>query len=143
MARSRRFRVSKRHRREVAGGSHFLAVSLKMYFGYAQTVDWCERVSTMARQIPALADGLVELTVFPSFAALKVAVGYLRRDPVSVGAQDMFWQDNGPFTGEVGGPELREVGCRFVEMGHSERRRFFGETNETWRANWRPLLAMT
>lgn len=49
----------------------FFGVSLKMYFGYAQTVDWCERVSTMAQQMPALHDGLVELTVFPSFATLS------------------------------------------------------------------------
>ena len=108
----------------------FFGVSLKMYFGYAQAVDWCQRVSTMARQLPGLADGQVELTVFPSFAALKVAVEIFAGTPVSVGAQDIFWQDSGPFTGEVGGPELREVGCRFVEVGHAERRRIFGETNE-------------
>ncbi len=85
----------------------------------------------MAQQIPALADGLVELAVFPSFATLTAAVGTFAGTPVSVGAQDLFWEDRGPFTGEVGGSELREVGCRFVEIGHSERRRFFGETNET------------
>jgi triosephosphate isomerase (TIM) len=109
----------------------FFGVSLKMYFGYAQTVDWCQRVSAMAAELPALADGHVELAVFPGFATLSAAVGTFAGSPVGVGAQDMFWEDRGPFTGEVGGPELREVGCRFVEIGHSERRRFFGETNET------------
>jgi triosephosphate isomerase len=108
----------------------FFGVSLKMYFGYAQAVDWCERVSTLAQQIPGLADGQVELTVFPSFAALSVAAEIFAGTPVSVGAQDIFWEDRGPFTGEVGGAELREVGCRFVEVGHAERRRMFGETNE-------------
>jgi triosephosphate isomerase (TIM) len=108
----------------------FFGVSLKMYFGYAQAVEWCERVSTLAQQLPGLADGRVELAVFPSFAALSVAVGTFAGTAVSVGAQDIFWQDSGPFTGEVGGPELREVGCRFVEIGHAERRRIFGETNE-------------
>ncbi len=109
----------------------FFGVSLKMYFGYAQTVDWCERVMAMAHQLPALADGWVELSVFPSFAALSAAVRTFAGTPVGVGAQDMFWEDRGPFTGEIGGSELREVGCRFVEIGHSERWRLFGETNET------------
>jgi triosephosphate isomerase (TIM) len=102
-----------------------------MYFGYAQTVDWCHRVSAMAQRLPAVADGRVELTVFPSFAALSAAAGTFAGTPVSIGAQDIFWEDRGPFTGEVGGSELREVGCRFVEIGHAERRRFFGETNDT------------
>jgi triosephosphate isomerase len=101
-----------------------------MYFSYAQTVAWCQRVSTMAQQLPALADGHVELTVFPSFVALSAAAGTFAGTPVSIGAQDIFWEDRGPFTGEVGGSELREVGCRFVEVGHAERRRYFGETNE-------------
>jgi triosephosphate isomerase (TIM) len=102
-----------------------------MYFGYAQTVDWCEKVSTMAQQLPALADGEVELAVFPSFATLSAAAGTFAGTRVTLGAQDIFWEDSGPFTGEVGGSELREVGCRFVEIGHAERRRFFGETNAT------------
>jgi len=109
----------------------FFGVSLKMYFGYAQTVDWCERVSTMAQQLPALTEGEVELAVFPSFATLSAVAGTFAGTGVTVGAQDIFWEDSGPFTGEVGGSELREVGCRFVEIGHAERRRFFGETNDT------------
>jgi triosephosphate isomerase len=108
----------------------FFGVSLKMYFGYAETVDWCERVATMAQRLPALAKGQVELSVFPTFAALSAAVGAFAGTPVKVGAQDLFWEDGGPFTGEVSGSELRELGCRFVEVGHAERRRYFGETNE-------------
>ena len=60
----------------------FFGVSLKMYFGYAQTVDWCERVMAMAHQLPALADGWVELSVFPSFAALSAAVRTFAGTPV-------------------------------------------------------------
>jgi len=101
-----------------------------MYFGHAQTVAWCERVATMAQRLPAIAGGQVELIVFPTFASLNAAVGAFAGTPVKVGAQDLFWEDRGPFTGEGGGSELREMGCRFVEVGHAERRRYFGETNE-------------
>jgi triosephosphate isomerase len=49
---------------------------------------------------------------------------------VSVGAQNLFWEDRGAFTGEVSGVMLRELGCRYVEVGHAERRPLFGESNE-------------
>jgi triosephosphate isomerase len=49
---------------------------------------------------------------------------------VLVGAQNLFWEDRGAFTGEVSGVMLRELGCRYVEVGHAERRRLFGEGNE-------------
>jgi triosephosphate isomerase len=49
---------------------------------------------------------------------------------IEVGAQDLHWEDTGPFTGEVSGAELAEVGCTMVEVGHAERRSLFGETDE-------------
>ena len=48
-----------------------------------------------------------------------------------MGAQDLFWEDSGAFTGEVSAPMLKEAGAEFVIIGHSERRQYFGETNET------------
>jgi triosephosphate isomerase (TIM) len=105
----------------------FFGVSLKMYFGHAQTLDWCERVARLARRSPALVDGGAALAVLPTFTALTQAVSIFAGTNVQVGAQDLFWHDQGPFTGEVGGPELREIGCRFVEVGHAERRGLLGE----------------
>lgn len=46
-------------------------------------------------------------------------------------AENMFWEDSGAFTGEISGPMLKDVGCEYVIVGHSERRQYFGETNET------------
>jgi triosephosphate isomerase len=100
-----------------------------MYFGHAQTLSWCERVATLARRSPALVDGGAALVVLPTFTALTEAVGIFAGTNVQVGAQDLFWHDQGAFTGEVGGPELSEIGCRFVEVGHAERRGLFGESD--------------
>ena len=49
--------------------------------------------------------------------------------PVAIGGQDLFWADEGAFTGEVSGKQLRELGCGYAEIGHAERRRIFGETD--------------
>ncbi|NKX53080.1 triose-phosphate isomerase family protein [Arthrobacter mobilis] len=112
-----------------APASTLLGVSLKMYFGHRQTVSWCQEVARMAAGHPALAGGKVTLFVLPSFPALVPALQAFADSPVQLGAQDLYWQDSGPFTGEVSGPQLREAGCRFVEVGHAERRRLFAESD--------------
>lgn len=53
------------------------------------------------------------------------------RENVYLGAQDLYWKESGAFTGEVSAPMLKDVGCRMVIIGHSERRGMFGETDET------------
>jgi triosephosphate isomerase len=106
-----------------------LGVSLKMYFGHRQTVDWCRDVARMAAGNPALRAGRVELFILPSFPALVPAAQVFAGTPVLLGAQDLCAADSGPFTGEVSGPQLREAGCRFAEVGHAERRRLFAETD--------------
>ena len=113
------------------GGSAVLGVSLKMYFDHAATLDWCREVDRIARSHPALADGSVELFVLPSFASLGEVADLFAGGPVKVGAQDLFWEDSGAYTGEVSGPSLLQVGCRYVEIGHAERKRLFGETDDT------------
>jgi len=104
-----------------------LGVSLKMYFGYRQTVDWCRQVARMAAAHPALDSGRVELFILPSFPALVPAGQAFAGSPVGLGAQNLYPADSGPFTGEVSGAQLREAGCRYVEVGHAERRRLFAE----------------
>ena len=106
-----------------------VAVSLKMYFSHRQTLRWCEQVARLAREHQAIRSGAVALVVLPGFTALAQAVRLLSGTGVHVGAQDLFWDDRGPFTGEIGGKELDEIGCRFAEVGHAERRTIFHETD--------------
>lgn len=104
-----------------------LGVSLKLYFGHEETLEWCRKVAEMTARHQALQDGGVELFVLPSFQALVPAREILSGTPVAIGAQNLHWEDRGPFTGEVSGLALAQTGCRYVEVGHAERRRMFGE----------------
>lgn len=71
----------------------------------------------------------VEVVVCPPFTSLSAAVNAASGSNIYVGAQDLFWEDEGPYTGEVSGPMLKDLGCRFCIIGHSERRQYFEETN--------------
>jgi triosephosphate isomerase len=110
--------------------SFSIGVSLKMYFGYAEALRWFDRVAELAAGHRALSSGAAELFVIPSFPALPAAAERLLPVGVRIGAQDLFWEDRGAFTGEVGGAELAELGCTIAEVGHAERRRLFAETDE-------------
>jgi len=80
----------------------------------------------------------VELAVFPSFTALPAVADVLRGTSIAYGGQNCHWETNGAFTGETAPAFLAELGCRYVLVGHSERRSLFGETDESCR---RKLLA--
>ena len=73
----------------------------------------------------------VKIIVCPVFTAVKSVADVLKGTNVKVGAQDMYWETSGAFTGEVSGEMLMEAGAEYVIIGHSERRQYFGETNET------------
>lgn len=72
----------------------------------------------------------VEVAVCPPFTALADAVRLLNGSPIRLGAQDVFWEPQGPYTGEVSPVMLAELRCRYVIVGHSERRQHFGENDE-------------
>src|SRR2546430_2454453 len=107
-------------------GRPFLGVSLKMHLSHAQTEEWLRKVA----KIRPDADQ-IDVAVLPSFTALGLAAEALKGSGIGFGAQDCFWEDAGAFTGEVSPAVLREMGCAYVEVGHAERRRIFGENNET------------
>lgn len=107
-----------------------VGVSLKMYFGHADARRWFERVAGLAAQHPAVVDGRVECFVIPTYLQVLPAIEVFRGTGVVVGAQDVATEDAGAYTGEVSAAELAEVGVRLAEVGHAERRRLFGETEE-------------
>ncbi|HHY32055.1 MAG TPA: triose-phosphate isomerase [Firmicutes bacterium] len=78
-----------------------------------------------------LADvGDVEVVVCPPFTALDAVREALRGSNIELGAQNMYWEEEGAFTGEISPLMLRNLGCTYVILGHSERRTYFGETDE-------------
>jgi len=107
-----------------------IGVSLKMYFGHSDARRWFSRVAGLAARHPAVADGRVEFFVIPTFLQVLPAVDAFAGTRTLVGAQDVAAWDRGAYTGEVGALELAEVGVRVAEVGHAERRRLFGETDE-------------
>lgn len=72
-----------------------------------------------------------EIVLCPPFLCISSVVNAVEGTGIHVGGQNMHWQDEGAFTGEISAPMLRAAGCDFVIIGHSERRQFFGETDET------------
>jgi len=87
-------------------------------------------VRQLKERLPALST-TVELVVAPPFTALEsVRIALGPSSPIQLGAQNMFWEDRGAYTGEVSAPMLKDLGCRYVILGHSERRILFGEQGD-------------
>ena len=73
----------------------------------------------------------VEIIVAPPFTALAAVNDVIVNSNIHLAAQDVYSEESGAFTGEVSAPMLKDVGCDYVIIGHSERRQYFGETNES------------
>lgn len=73
----------------------------------------------------------VDVVLCPPFTALDRVAGIVKGSHVGLGAQNMHWEASGAFTGEVSAQMLLTSGCQYVILGHSERRQFFGETDQT------------
>ena len=74
-----------------------------------------------------------DIVVAPVYTALASVAQALKDSNIAVAAQELYWEDSGAFTGAVSGPLIQDAGCRYVLVGHSERRQLFGETLETSR----------
>jgi triosephosphate isomerase len=83
----------------------------------------------------------VDIAICPSFTALDAVGRALEGSNIALGAQDAFWEGQGAFTGEVSAAQLKDVGCRYVILGHSERRRQLGETDEEVHRKLKAVLA--
>ena len=88
--------------------------------------------SALAQQVKRSCESpAVDVAVCPPFTALSAVAQLLKGSRIGLGAQDLYWEAQGAFTGEISPAMLVDAGCRYVIIGHSERRTHFGETNET------------
>ena len=103
-----------------------LAGNWKMYKTAAETSAFFETFLSAA-----LRGERAEIVVCPPFVNIPAAVASTSASPVEIGGQDVFWLKEGAYTGEVSGAMLAAAGARWVIIGHSERRQYFHETDET------------
>ena len=87
-----------------------------------------ELINGLKSKLATLPKG-VKAIVCPPFTSLEFAKKLLEGSTIELGAQNMYYEDDGAFTGEVSAKMLKSVGCRYVILGHSERRQHFGETD--------------
>jgi triosephosphate isomerase (TIM) len=105
-----------------------------MFKGPAATAEFC-----LALREAELGDA--DVVVCPPFVSLAIAVQLLAGTEIGVAAQNVHWEDEGAFTGEISVPMLRELGVYGAIVGHSERRQYFGETDEAVAKRVRAALA--
>jgi triosephosphate isomerase len=103
-----------------------IAGNWKMYKGPAETAEFCIALKQQLSELEG-----VDVAVCPPFTSLAVAVQVLAGTEIAVAAQNVHWEPEGAFTGEISAPMLRELGAYGAIIGHSERRQYFGETDET------------
>lgn len=103
-----------------------IAGNWKMYKNVSESVQTADRLNELTEGVTG-----VEIMIAPTFPALFPVSKALRRSLISVGAQNMHWEKEGAYTGEISAAMLAAAGCRYVIIGHSERREYFGESDET------------
>jgi len=91
-----------------------------------------DEAGALVQQLKATCEAeALDVVVCPPFTALSSVGALLKGSRISLGGQDLFWETQGAFTGEIAPGMLKDVGCQYVIIGHSERRQHFGETDAT------------
>ena len=88
-----------------------------------------ELVSLLKRDLSEVID--IDMVVCPVFTVLRDVQDVVGDTNIGLGAQNLYWEDAGAFTGEISAPMIKDTGAQYVIIGHSERRQFFAETDET------------
>lgn len=113
-----------------------IAGNWKMYKGPDAAI---ELVSAIKTELAGIVDR--DIVVIPPFVSIHPCYEVLKGSNIALGAQDMFWEVEGAYTGEVSPVMLKECGCKFCVIGHSERRTYFFETDETVNRKIKAALA--
>ncbi|MGH9357901.1 MAG: triose-phosphate isomerase [Terriglobia bacterium] len=113
-----------------------IAGNWKMYKTIAEAVTFIEALKPKVAGVSHC-----EIVVAPPFTALRAVAEAAAGSNIQVSAQDVGWENEGAFTGDVSAPMLREAGCTHVIIGHSERRELHGETDEMVNRKLKPALA--
>jgi triosephosphate isomerase len=103
-----------------------MAGNWKMYKNPAETTSFFEKFRPLVEKSEHC-----EIVICPPFTNIAAAVTAAQGTRIQVGAQNLYWAKEGAFTGEVSAPMIRAAGCTHAIVGHSERRQYFGETDET------------
>jgi len=102
----------------------FICGNWKMYKTVAETVKYVKEFRSLVKDFTG-----VEIVLAPPFTAIHAAMEAARASNVAIAAQDLYWEREGAFTGEVSATMVREAGAEYVIVGHSERRTLLGETD--------------
>jgi triosephosphate isomerase (TIM) len=113
-----------------------IAGNWKMFKTVQQAVAYAKEFRSTVKDIDD-----VDVVLAPPFTAVHAVAEAVRNSIIAVAAQDVFWEKEGAWTGEVSAPMLREAGAEYVIIGHSERRQHFGETDATVNRKTRAALA--
>lgn len=103
-----------------------MAGNWKMYKNAGETTQFFEKFKPLVEKSEHC-----EIAICPPFVNIAAAVEAARGTRIGIGGQNLFWAKEGAYTGEVSAPMLKSLGCERVIIGHSERRQYFAETNET------------
>jgi triosephosphate isomerase len=103
-----------------------IAGNWKMYKTCSEAVQTSEKLVSLVSDVTDR-----DVMIAPPFTALSSVSEVIRKSRVDLGAQNLFWESEGAYTGEISPSMLVSIGCQYVIIGHSERRQYFGETDET------------
>lgn len=121
---------------KISNQKPFISGNWKMYKTISEAL---ELVKAIKGASPKLTEA--ELVVIPPFTMLSEVAKIIEGSSVQLGAQNVFWEEKGAFTGEISPFMLKDAGCQYAVIGHSERRQYFGETNETVNRKIKSVLA--
>jgi triosephosphate isomerase len=88
-----------------------------------------ETARQLVERVGSVSD--VDIMIAPTFTALAGVHAVIQNGPVALGAQNLYWEAEGAYTGEISAAMLKSVGCAYCIIGHSERRQYFGETDQS------------